>query len=42
MDIVEDRLVQILDSKLQNEKKINELKIQAKILRKRLQIDDSE
>lgn len=40
-DIVKDRLAKILDSKSQNEKRIGELNVQAKILRKRLQIDRS-
>ncbi len=40
IDIVKERLVQILDSKSKNENRINELNMQAKILRKRLQIDN--
>jgi len=39
IDIVKERLAQVLDSKSKNENRIYELNIQAKILRKRLQID---
>ena len=38
-EIVKQRLVMLIDSKSQNEEKINELNAQAKILRKRLQIE---
>ena len=37
--IVKERLANLIDSKSQNDKKINELSEQAKILRKRLQLD---
>lgn len=37
--IVKQRLVMLIDSKSQNEKKINELNAQAEILKKRLQIE---
>lgn len=37
--IVKTRLAMLVDSKSQNEKKISELSEQAKILRKRLQIE---
>ncbi|MBL7002161.1 MAG: hypothetical protein ISR80_05335 [Nitrosopumilus sp.] len=40
VDVVQDRLSKILDSKSQNEKRIKELSEQAEILRKRLQIDN--
>jgi len=40
IDVIKSRLAEILDSKSQNEKRINELTLQAKILKKRLQIDD--
>lgn len=40
-EIVRQRLAMLIDSKLQNEKKINELSEQAEILKKRLQIDNS-
>ncbi|MBS3923345.1 MAG: hypothetical protein KGZ37_09410 [Nitrosarchaeum sp.] len=39
--IVKQRLVALIDSKIQNEEKINELSAQAEILKKRLQIDNS-
>jgi len=41
IEIVRQRLAMLIDSKLQNEKKINELSEQAEILKKRLQIDNS-
>jgi hypothetical protein len=37
--IVKTRLVMLFDSKSQNDKKINQLNDEAKILRKRLQIE---
>lgn len=37
--IVQTRLVMLFDSKSQNDKKINQLNDEAKILRKRLQIE---
>ena len=37
--IVKTRLVMLIDSKSQNDKKINHLNDEAKILRKRLQIE---
>jgi len=40
VNVVQDRLSKILDSKSQNEKRIKELSEQAEILRKRLQIDN--
>ena len=36
--IVKQRLVALIDSKIQNEEKISELSAQAEILKKRLQI----
>lgn len=41
IEIIKQRLAMLIDSKLQNEKKINELSEQAEILKKRLQIDNS-
>jgi len=38
-EIVKQRLVMLIDSKSQNDKKINQLNDEAKILRKRLQIE---
>lgn len=37
--VVKERLANLIDSKSQNDKKINDLSEQAKILRKRLQIE---
>ena len=37
--IIKERLATLIDSKLQNDEKINELSNQAKILKKRLQIE---
>lgn len=37
--VVKQRLAMLIESKSQNEKRIGDLDIQAKILRKRLQID---
>ena len=37
--IVRQRLVALIDSKIQNESKISELSMQAEILKKRLQIE---
>lgn len=37
--IIEERLATLIDSKSQDDKKINDLSEQAKILRKRLQLD---
>ena len=37
--IVRQRLVALIDSKSQNEKRISELSLQAEILKKRLQIE---
>lgn len=37
--VVKTRLVMLFDSKSQNDKKINQLNDEAKILRKRLQIE---
>ena len=39
IDKVKTRLVMLFDSKSQNDKKINQLNDEAKILRKRLQIE---
>lgn len=41
IEIIKQRLAMLIDSKLQNEKRINELSEQAEILKKRLQIDNS-
>ncbi|EGP93368.1 hypothetical protein [Nitrosarchaeum koreense] len=41
IEIIKQRLATLIDSKSQNEKKINELSEQAEILKKRLQIDNS-
>lgn len=37
--VVKERLANLIDSKLQNDEKINELSNQVKVLRKRLQIE---
>ena len=37
--IIKERLATLIDSKFQNDEKINELSNQAKILKKRLQIE---
>lgn len=41
-EIVKQRLAMLIESKSQNEKRISELSIQVEILKKRLQIDNSE